>query len=222
MSTRPLAQIVALALIVLVTSCAQPPIKRYYTLRNDSDRLRPPGSLPLCHRQIVVESVETAAPYDIEDIVYRSGGFEIKHFNYEYWVSPPRDMFTELLTTRLEREGMFESVQMTIHAGRDYLGLLASVAAIELIAEDNKLEARLAMTLRLRDTKTDRMIWEHHFDTVQPVHGKRFDVEDTVRTLSAVYNAELRSSLKLLSGFLPSYEGCAKPQKIPDRIQVDP
>jgi ABC-type uncharacterized transport system auxiliary subunit len=217
-----MALLPAIALAVVASSCAAPPTKSFYTLVNTKQLQRPLGSVPLCKRQLVVESVETAVPYDIDRIVFRNDEFEIKHFTYEFWVSPPRDMFTGLLTTRMERERLFDSVQTPIHAHRDYIGLIVTVDAIELIASNKQLEARLAMTLRLRDTKTDEVLWEHNFDTRQPVQGREFDVEYTVRTLSSIYNAEMSSVVRLLLGFLASYEGCVQPGSQKKELPSEP
>jgi hypothetical protein len=58
------------------------------------------------------------------------------------------------------------------------------------------------MSMRLRDPRTDLDVWEHSFDARQQVAGSDVEVEDAVRTLNVVYNAEIRTAFGLLAGFL--------------------
>jgi ABC-type uncharacterized transport system auxiliary subunit len=155
--------------------------------------------------------MEIAVPYDDDRIVFRTDKFEVKHFNYDFWVSRPQDMFQQLLAQRLERARLFDGVDPQLASARTHLTLLATIDAVELVATGELIEARLAMTLRLRDADAEKTIWEHAFDTRRPVanQGRDVNVEETVRALNAIYGDEAANVVRSLRAYLPSYAGCA-------------
>jgi ABC-type uncharacterized transport system auxiliary subunit len=201
----------ALALALLAATCGAVPEKRYYAVVNDPGPPAEASGVPACARPIVIPAMEIAVPYDNDRIVFRSDGFEVKYHNYDLWVSRPQDMFQQLLSQKLERARVFSAVEPQIASSRDHLALLATIDAVELIARGEHLEARLAMTLRLRDTAAEATVWEHAFDSRRPVVADdRGDaVGETVRTLSAIYNAEADNAVQLLERFASTYPGCA-------------
>jgi len=206
--TSILAVAVALA---LAGGCGAVPDKHYFAIVNEVEASRPAGAGPTCARSVVVVPVEIAVPYDDDRIVFRTDKYEIKYFNYAFWVSRPQDMFQQLLAQKLERARIFDAEDPQLASARTHLTLLATIDAVELIATGELIEARLAMTMRLRDPSADASIWEHAFDTRRPVanDGRDVDVEETVRTLNAIYGAESANVANALRSFLPSYAGCS-------------
>ena len=207
-----LTPILAAALaLALAGGCGAVPDKHYYSIVNEAEAPRPaePGSP--CARSVVVPPVDIAVPYDDDRIVFRTDKYEVKYFNTSFWVSRPQEMFEQLLSQKLERARLFHAVEPQIASARSHLTLHATIDAIELIATGELVEARLAMTLRLRDPGADRTIWEHAFDVRRPVanEGRDVDVEETVRALNAIYGAESANVVTALRAFLPSYAGCA-------------
>jgi len=192
------------AMTLALAACRSVPAKSYYAFVNDAEAVRAAGSgsAPLVDRPVVVPMVEIAVPYDNDRIVYRTDEYEIKHFNYRLWVSHPQDMFQQLLAQRLERARLFRSVEPQLHSSREPYLLLARIDAVELLPDGDRIEVRLAMSMRLRDPRTDLDVWEHSFDARQRVAGSDVEVEDAVRTLNVVYNAEIRTAFGLLAGFL--------------------
>jgi len=211
MAPRERIGILAAALAVVVAGgCGAVPEKHYYAIVNEPAAPVPNEAGPACARSVVVVPVEIAVPYDDDRIVFRTDKYEVKHFNYDYWVSRPQDMFQQLLAQRLERARIFEAVDPQLASARTHLTLLATIDAVELVASGELIEARLAMTLRLRDAGADRTIWEHAFDTRRPVasEGRKVDVEETVRALNAIYGDEAENVVRSLAATLPAYAGC--------------
>ena len=208
--SRPPILAAALAL-ALASGCGAVPAKHYYTIVNEPEPPGPTGVGPTCARTVVVTPMEIAVPYDDDRIVFRTDKYEVKYFNYEFWVSRPEEMFQQLLAQKLERVRLFDAVEPQLASARTHLTLSATIDAIELVATGELIEARLAMTLRLRDTSAGKTIWEHTFDTRRPVanQGREVNVEETVRTLNGIYGAEASNVVHLLKAFLPSYAGCA-------------
>ena len=203
--------IAALALALAAAACGAVPEKRYYAVANEPGPAADPSGVPACSRPVVVAAMEIAVPYDNDRIVFRSDGFEVRYSSYDLWVSRPQDMFQQLLAQKLERARVFAAVEPRIASSRDHLALLGTVDAVELISRGEHLEARLAMTLRLRDTATETTAWEHAFDTRRPVvaDDPEAAVGETVRILSAIYNAEIDAAVQLLQRFAATYPGCA-------------
>lgn len=188
----------ALAVLVLFPpGCGSTPSRYYYALVNDA--AAGPPSARRGDRPVMVPAVEISVPYDNDRITYRTGAHEVKRFNYRLWVSLPQDMVRQLLVRKLEQTGIFRSVEPRMHGSRDAYLLLARIDAIELLYTGEHVEARLAMTMRLRDSGTDRDVWTHSFDDRRRVPDDRDEVAAAVRVLSAIYNAEIDRALVLLA-----------------------
>jgi len=201
----------AAAALFFAGGCGAVPDKHFYAIVNEPEAAGPAGSGPACSRTVVVTPVEIAVPYDDDRIVFRTGSYEVKYFNYDFWVSRPQEMFQQLLAQKLERARLFDGVDPQLASARTHLTLLVTIDAVELVATGELIEARLAATLRLRDAVAEKTIWEHAFDTRRPVanQGRDVDVEETVRALNAIYGDEAANVVHSLRGFLPSYAGCA-------------
>lgn len=208
---RTIGILAAAAALALLCGCGAVPDKHFYAIVNGAEAQAQAAAGPACARTAVVTPVEIAVPYDDDRIVFRTGDYEVKYFNYDFWVSRPQEMFQQLLAQKLERARLFEGVDPQIASARTHLTVLATIDAIELVATGELIEARLAMTLRLRDPSADASVWEHSFDTRRPVANddRDVDVEETVRTLNAIYGDEVANVVQSLRAVLPSYAGCS-------------
>lgn len=189
-------------LVLFLAGCRSMPTKSYYALVNDAHGINAAATESMVDRAVMVPMVEIAVPYDSDRVVYRTDAHEIKHFNYRLWVSRPQDMLQQLLAQKLERARIFRSVEPRMHSSRDSYVLLARIDAIEILPDGDLTDVRLAMTMRLRDSKTDLDVWEHGFDKRQRVPGRRAEVEDAIDVLNTVYNTEIDRALALLAGFI--------------------
>ena len=208
---RRLGILAVAAALALLCGCGAVPDKHFYAIVNGAEAQGSGAAAPVCTRTAVVTPVEIAVPYDDDRIVFRTGDYEVKYFNYDFWVSRPQEMFQQLLVQKLERARLFEAVDPQIASARTHLTVLVTIDAIELVATGELIEARLAMTLRLRDPSADASVWEHSFDTRRPVANddRDVDVEETVRTLNAIYADEVANVVQSLRAVLPSYAGCS-------------
>lgn len=202
----PVALAVACALIA---GCTLRQVKRYYTLANAA----PADSGPVlegrpCARSLVVVPVETAAPYDEEKIVFRTDAVEVKHFNYRLWIEPPPEMVAKLLSEKIEGLNLFGAVEGYIESATDHLVLSVKLLAIEEVASGRKKSARLAVRFRLRDPKTEAILWQHEFDTSAPTGGG--DAPALVQTLSRIYNEEVDAVMGDLAKAVSAYPGCGQ------------
>lgn len=209
MATRNHALAAATALALLAAACGAVPEKRFYAMANE------PGggdarAASTCIRSAVVALPEIAVPYDNDRIVFRSDEYQVQYFNYDLWVSQPQEMLQQLVAGRLERAHLFSAVDPQLVSARDHLTLLASIEALEVIARDHLVEARLALSLRLEDGAVDQVVWRHRFDTTRRVEskGRNATVGEMVRTLNAIYNDEMTAAVQLLGRFVASYPGC--------------
>jgi ABC-type uncharacterized transport system auxiliary subunit len=210
MARRELLYAIPALAAALALGCGGVPEKRFYALANEPEPAGPGGG-PACARTAVVAPLEIAVPYDDDRIVFRTGGHEVKYFSYDFWVGRPQEMFQQLLAQKIERARLFAAVDPQLSSARTHLTVFATIDAIELVATGELIEARLAMTLRLRDDEATRTVWEHAFDTRRPVanQGRAVNVEETVRTLNGIYAAEVAAAVVRLRALLPAYAGCA-------------
>jgi ABC-type uncharacterized transport system auxiliary subunit len=195
-------------LVISIVSCGAPPPKRYYTMANSLQSDARYATPPLCALPLVVASVMAASPYEDDKIVFRSNDFEIRYYNYRFWVDPPEKMMMGLLQLRMSHSGLFETVEYRINSASDHLALYVKLNAVEERDRNEKWYARLAMSFVLKTADNESVIWTHEFDEERPAQVK--SALGVVATLSDIYNTELNEVMESLSIFLPTYAGCTK------------
>jgi ABC-type uncharacterized transport system auxiliary subunit len=193
---------------VIAAGCGGPQIKRYYTLANTAPAAAEAGRAPICSRPVVVATTETVAPYEDEKMVFRTDEIEIKYFNYRLWVEPPPDMLSKLISERLERTNIFSGVETYLESASDHLLLSVKLLAIEEIVNGEEHRARLALRFRLRDPKTEAVLWTHEFDTTDEFRGD--DAPALCHALGGIYNKEIDAMLPSLSQVVAANESCAR------------
>jgi ABC-type uncharacterized transport system auxiliary subunit len=205
-----------LIVITLVSFVAAPP-KRYYTLANDTQETAAKTPMPICTLPLVIASVMAASPYEDDKIVFRSNDFEIRYYNYRFWVDPPEKMIIGLLQQRMESSGLFQTVEYRINSASEHLALYVKLNAIEERDRDDQWYARLAMTFVLKTSDKEVVIWKHTFDEER--RAKEHSALGIVATLSDIYNDEVDGATESLSRFLPSYKGCLEPSADDSRAE---
>lgn len=191
---------------VVAVSCGSVPTKRYYTLSNTFTPESDPPEKPLCTKPLVVASVMASSHCKNDKIVFRTNPFEIRHFNYRLWVSPPEEMMKSLLAGKLESSGVFPAVESYVHASSDHLALYARLNALEELDGEDEWTARMAMSFVLKSSSDDAILWKYEFDATLPAQRK--NITSVVSTLSDIYNLEIDKMISDLEAFLTGYPEC--------------
>jgi ABC-type uncharacterized transport system auxiliary subunit len=203
--------LVAVPILAASLACAacggKVPTKRYYVIDDSSRAAAAAGNTaPVCEVPLTVASVMAAAPYRNDKIVFRSDAYEIRHFNYRLWVTPPDEMLQSLLIRTLDASGLFPVVESYVHASSDHLALYARIDAIEEIDTEDGWSARLAMSFHLKRSDSDDVPWRYYFDASAPVAEE--NVPAVVAVLSGIYRAKTEELTAELRRFLQTYPGC--------------
>jgi len=195
-----------LALIGLTASCGGgDAVKRYYTLENRTAIDGTATGAPLCSRSLVVAAVDVASPYDQDKIVFRSDSLEVRYYNLRHWVSPPDEMFAKLLSRRLEAEHLFAAVDSSVQASRDHLSLFARLHRLEEVDRGQEWHARLAMSMVLKDDRTDAVLWRHEFDVTRKASDN--EIRRVIAALNELYNEQMDVAIASLRTHLQQ-RGC--------------
>ena len=81
--------------------------------------------------------------------------------------------------------------------------------AIEEIDLNDHWYARLAMSLVLKTSDKEEVVWKYAFDDEREIAEQ--DTLGVVATLSGIYNDEIDKAIELLSDVVRSYPGCLEP-----------
>jgi|GEM_PF-7103688 ABC-type uncharacterized transport system auxiliary subunit len=116
--------------------------------------------------RISVASFTAAAGYDSTRVAYRTAQREMRYYGYRQWVAEPPRIIAEATMRYLRSSGMFREVDMGDRVREPDLILEGNVDAMEEIEEGQGCKAHLALTLRLRDARSDKVVLEHAFDSL--------------------------------------------------------
>jgi ABC-type uncharacterized transport system auxiliary subunit len=203
--------VIALAL-ALAAGCGGDSVKRYYTLENTGSITAKLPPTPLCDRPVVVASVDVASPYDLDKIVFRSGTLEVRYYNQRHWVSPPEEMFTKLLGSRLESAHLFPAIESAVHSSRRHLSLFARLHRLEEVDRGDEWFARLALSMDLRDDQSETVLWRYQFDVTRKAPENQ--IQAVIEVLNEIYNEELDSAVASLERYLTNNGGCPVAQSM--------
>jgi cholesterol transport system auxiliary component len=153
---------------LLSTGCVGGRPIHYYTI----DRLpgapaaaKPDGAVLLVGRITTPEALQDGR------IRYRAGDNEVGAYEYHRWAERPGLMVQDLLLETLRASGKYRQVQEASSASPgDYLvrGRLYEFAEID----DPGIQSRVSLRLELLDRKAGLVVWDHHYNSDQPVDGK--------------------------------------------------
>jgi ABC-type uncharacterized transport system auxiliary subunit len=127
-------------------SLKQPPLK-IEQFRLEYAAEAPQGMpLPLILR---VPSMEVAATYDRDPIVYREGDYSIGSYFYFRWASNPGNMIADLLARDLAASGLYRDVQTAVSMVSPDFQVKGTVEEIEELVASHDCSARLRLRITL-------------------------------------------------------------------------
>ncbi|MFH1131746.1 MAG: ABC-type transport auxiliary lipoprotein family protein [Pseudomonadota bacterium] len=111
----------------------------------------------------------TAAPgYDSSRVAYRTTNNELRYYGYRQWVSDPAPMLADAVTRHFRASGLFSEVERGDRVHSPDLIIEGNLDALEEVDLNDKWQARLAITLRVRNARSEKIVLEHIFDRTEP------------------------------------------------------
>ncbi|MGA2738707.1 MAG: ABC-type transport auxiliary lipoprotein family protein [Bryobacteraceae bacterium] len=163
--------------IFLLTSCVPTRTVHYYTL---SPASAPAGQARLDGPTILVGLIATPESLQDDRIRYRSGANETGSYEYHRWEARPGAMVRDSLVRALRASGKYRHVlESSSSSMGDYLvrGKLYEFAEVDSPA----IQTRITLHLELLDKRTNRSIWDQHFERQEPASGKA--IKDVVESM---------------------------------------
>lgn len=153
----PRAWLAAVAYFLAMGCGGSVPQTRYYQLTEAVAKAAQPGG-----QVLVVEPLRADAAYDDDRIVYRSGEFRLDYFHYHRWSATTGPLVADFLRRGYEAQGLFRAVTDAIGEEGGVV-LSGRVVALERVdSPDQPHRARVALTLRLRDS-LGKLLWSETF-----------------------------------------------------------
>lgn len=154
-----------IASALMLTACASKPEVKYYTVSSSLlEAKEAKGSAVLAVEQFVGD-----AAYEDTRMVYRESQFELDYYYYHRWTSPPAVMISDYLRVAYARSGLFRTVEsgFTPEAAAFLNGRIVAVEEVD-VDEDN-WKARVVIDMRLRNSKTGRVVWAETLTEEEPM-----------------------------------------------------
>jgi len=181
-------------LFILLQGCTPSHGKRYfqfYMLPGESMNIPKTGKI------VLVQPVDVDAAYDDYRLVYRLSAYELNYYSYEFWIKKPGTIIRDAIVEYLSRGGSFAKVISLFSEGDpDFL----LEAEVEVIEEYDRLDAwfaRLKMSIKIKDFKTNEPILVHQFDRKEKLTEKK--VEKVPVVLSMILEEELAKVVEQLA-----------------------
>ncbi len=181
-------------LLILLQGCTPSHGKRYFQLSMLPGENMP---VPRVGKIMLVQPVDVDAAYDEYRLVYRLSSYELNYYSYEFWIKKPGTMMRDLIVDCLSRGGAFEKVIMLFSEGDPDFLLDSSVDVIEEYDRPDAWFARLKMSFKIRDFKTNVPILVHQFDRKEKLTEKK--VEKVPVVLSMILEEELAKVVEQLA-----------------------
>lgn len=204
----------ALWLVALgLLACGRPAERAYYTLRYPA----PARQIAQPHpKTIRIKPLTVRESYDRPELAIRRDLVELSYRSGRRWAERPHRMISSLLRDHVQRSGLVEQVTAEIGQTPPDFTLTGEVQAIEqLQAGEESYQARLAMTLRLVDFKSDTQVWSFSFDERRPV-GDGLP-RTTVRTHREILAEQFDKAIQDLDRHL---KGEPKPAPVVEAVTV--
>ena len=157
--------------------CAATRPVHYYTLE--------PATVPAAQSKpdgpiMVVGHIATPEALQDGRIRYRAGSNEVGGYEYHRWTERPGELVARSLVRALRASGNYQRVlESCSSAIGDYLlrGKLSDFGEVD----NPTIQTRISLHLELIDRKTNRSVWDHHYDHLEPASGK--SITDVVQSM---------------------------------------
>ena len=219
-------------LLILLLTCAAilscpmggKQIRRtYYSFEYPTENAVQRYTTPRHNVQIRVRQFDVANAYDRSEIVYRSSAFELRYYAYRLWVSKPRKLLAELLSSYLRTSNIVSDVVMQIGEKLPDYTLESDVIAIEeLDSTRDQWFAHLAMRFSLVRYEDKLVVWQYGFDEKKRVYQR--DPTYVVKALSDIFREQMQIAVDQMDSYLGSVMDSPKPppgmaaRKVPARV----
>lgn len=115
---------------------------------------------------VAIESLKTGPGYDSEAMAYRVGETELRYYIHRKWAAEPAKLVADALVRNLRASGRFGRVKPADEMLSTDLSIGGTVEAIEQVEhlDARRWQARLALSLVVRDERRQRVLFDHEFD----------------------------------------------------------
>jgi cholesterol transport system auxiliary component len=181
---------------LLGASCAGTRPVRYYTLEPASAAANPGNPNGAT---ILVGDIATPEALQDDRIDYRVGANEVGAYEYHRWIERPGAMVRDSLVRALRSSGKYQRViESSSSAIGDYLihGKLYEFDEADMPT----IQTRISLHLELVDKKTNRNVWDSHFERTEPASGK--SINDVVESMDRNLRQVVREAAAEIDKFL--------------------
>jgi ABC-type uncharacterized transport system auxiliary subunit len=197
--------------------------RTYYSFGYPTENAVQRYATPRHKVQIRVRQFDVANAYDRAEIVYRSSAFELRYYAYRLWVSKPRKLLAELMSSYLRTSNIVSDVVQQIGESLPDYTLESDVIAIEeLDSTRDQWFAHLAMRFALVRYEDKVVVWQYGFDEKKRVYQR--DPTYVVKAMSEIFREQMQVALGQMDSYLESVLDSPMPapglaaRKVPVRV----
>jgi ABC-type uncharacterized transport system auxiliary subunit len=205
----PSLLIYSLLIALLTAGCGSVPETRFYTI----NRIVPPAGSTAQRSGLIVgvRDFEADGLYARDNLLYRSGTFEILPDYYRRWAIPPQKMLGDATLEYLRGAGLFsQMIRMPSMTRTDLLLAGRIIRFEEIAAADGKSSsARLDLAFSLLDPQNLTELWRKEFSAAAPVAAPR-TAESIVAAMEKALADCLQQSAASLAADLPTLNQTAR------------
>ncbi len=201
----------SLVIVLLVMACGRQSIVRKYYLLEVPTVSDTTQVYELINEEATCEVAPAIVAPAFADrrIAIRIRDHELSYFQNHLWATTPRDAFTHLLETYLQRTGLFLTVSSKGWKILPRYELSTFVHQLEVVQNRKRFVAHLQMELFLRDTRENKVVVYHSFDRYEIIPAK--DLNLFARAISHILQKELAVFSRKISRTLQTKPVSGKP-----------
>ncbi|MGM0574740.1 MAG: ABC-type transport auxiliary lipoprotein family protein [Myxococcota bacterium] len=208
-----LVVLVAVAVAVTTSACAEMPQRRYYTLSFPSEGARGDGAAPLHPLTLRVDRFDAALPFDRSQIVYRESPYQFSYYSYRLWAAKPQRMLREVALRHLQTSALVRNVTRDYGQDLPDYELSAQVEALEEYDSGDVWYGHLAMSFELVRFEDQSVVWSYRFDRKKRVSDRKLVL--VVRAVSRIAEEEMRRVVAQLDHVLARERGVSPTLEVP-------
>ena len=195
-----------LLLVLMVTACGgSAPVRHYYSLTYTLPQVAEIPTEGFKYPYIIrVANFEVALAYDRPQIVYRESPYKLEYYNYQLWTGRPQKLVRDLVVRHLSAVYLFQEVTKEYTRVPHY-ELEAEIEGIEEYDSGDVWFAHLAITFKLVEFESGKVVWVHSFDVQKKVFNKQ--PVYVVKSLSEIMEIEMEKMVIGLDVFFAKRDG---------------